>query len=95
MIVISYDIAITHKDGAKRLRHISKLCQNYGIRVQNSVYECVIDYQTFLKLKKAILAEIDNTTDSVRFYNLGNKFENHIEHYGAKETLNMTGTLIL
>ena len=94
MVLITYDIAIT-KGGASRLRRVAKLCQNYGIRVQNSVFECIIDYQTFLKLKALILKELNLNLDSVRFYQLGNSFKNNVEHFGTKETWDLTDTLII
>ncbi len=95
MILITYDIAITQKAGATRLRRVAKLCQDYGTRVQNSVFECIIDYQTFLKLKKLILNELDLSLDSVRFYQLGNSFQNRVEHFGTKQTWDLTDTLII
>lgn len=95
MILITYDIAITQKAGATRLRRVAKLCQDYGTRVQNSVFECIIDYQTFLKLKKLILNELDLSIDSVRFYQLGNSFQNRVEHFGTKQKWDLTDTLII
>ncbi len=95
MIIISYDIAITYKNGASRLRRVSKLCQDYGTRVQNSVFECIIDNQTYIKLKADIIKEIDAKVDSVRFYELGNKFKGHIVHVGAKQIWDLTDTLII
>lgn len=94
MIIVSYDISVLDKNGAKRLRQVAKLCQNYGQRVQNSVFECIVDYQTFLMLKKNILQVVDLKKDSVRFYLLGNNFKGKIEHYGTKETIDLTSTLI-
>ena len=95
MVLITYDIAISQNNGANRLRKVAKLCQNYGTRVQNSVFECIIDNQTFIKLKKQILDELDLAMDSVRFYQLGNSFSNRVEHFGVKETWDLTGTLII
>ena len=95
MILISYDVAVTHKNGATRLRKLAKLCQDYGTRVQNSVYECIVDNQTYVKLKAEISKIIDNKVDSVRFYELGNKFQGHIVHIGAKQTWDLTDTIII
>ena len=95
MVVISYDIAITVSNGTSRLRRVAKLCQDYGTRVQNSVFECIIDYQTYLKLKSNIISEIEPKYDSVRFYELGNKFQGHVVHVGAKKTWDLTDTLII
>ncbi len=94
MIIISYDISLLDKKGTTRLRKVSKLCQNYGQRVQNSVFECIVDNQTFVMLKKQILDVIDTSKDSVRFYILGNRFDGKIEHYGIKDTIDLTSSLI-
>jgi CRISPR-associated protein Cas2 len=77
------------------LRKVSKACQNYGQRVQNSLFECCIDYGTFLKLKKELEKIIDFKTDSLRFYNLGNKWENKVEHIGTKVAYNPEDILII
>lgn len=95
MVIISYDISFEDRNGVTRLRKIAKICQNYGQRVQNSVFECIVDYQTFLLIKKSILDIMDKNSDSVRFYLLGNNFTGKIEHYGAKHTLDLTSTLII
>lgn len=94
MILITYDVSTISEGGEKRLRKISKACLNYGQRVQNSVFECVIDYGTFLILKKNLLDIYYSNNDSLRFYLLGNKWEQKIEHYGAKVGYDPTGLLI-
>ncbi|MGV8168319.1 MAG: CRISPR-associated endonuclease Cas2 [Alkaliphilus sp.] len=94
-VIIAYDVSTTTEGGVKRLRHVSKACQNYGQRVQNSLFECCIDYGTFLKLKKKLESIIDPKTDSLRYYNLGNKWENKVEHIGAKPSYNPQETLII
>lgn len=95
MVLITYDVAITETSGAKRLRQISKLCQNYGQRVQNSVFECVIDYATFIMLRNKLLNLMDKEKDSIRFYLLGNKWNGKVEHYGIKDGYDPTGPLII
>ena len=95
MIIITYDVAVTSPQGVKRLRKISKQCVNYGQRVQNSVFECVIDYSTFLLLRKKLLDIMDKEQDSIRFYLLGNKSEGKIEHYGIKQGHNPEGFLVV
>jgi CRISPR-associated protein Cas2 len=94
-VVIAYDVNTEDSDGKTRLRKVSKACQNYGQRVQNSLFECSIDYGTFLKLKKTLEKIIDNNKDSLRYYNLGNKWDGKVEHVGAKEGYNPEGTLII
>lgn len=95
MVIISYDIAINYRNGAERLRKIAKLCQDYGIRVQNSVFECNVDYQTYLFIKKKLSDIMDNKVDSIRFYELGNNFQGHIVHIGAKKTWDFVETLMI
>lgn len=81
-------------NGKTRLRKIAKECQNYGQRVQNSVFEINVDYSTFLKLKDRLEKLIDPKQDSLRIYYLGNNWQKRIEHFGAKETYNPEGILI-
>lgn len=95
MVIITYDVAVTSPLGTKRLRQISKQCVNYGQRVQNSVFECVIDYSTFLILRKKLLGIMDEEQDSIRFYLLGNKLEGKIEHYGIKQGYDPKGFLMV
>ena len=95
MVLISYDVSTTDAAGRKRLRKVAKQCQNYGQRVQNSVFEIDTDYVTFLKVKDALLKLIDQEQDSLRFYYLGNNWERRIEHFGAKESYNPEGVIIL
>ena len=86
LVLITYDVAVSSSNGAKRLRQISKQCINYGRRVQNSVFECHVDNATFIMLKKKLLDIMDENEDSIRFYLLGNKFQGKVEHYGIKES---------
>ncbi|MEG2686526.1 MAG: CRISPR-associated endonuclease Cas2, partial [Christensenellaceae bacterium] len=72
-VIIAYDVNTETPAGKKRLRQISKSCLNYGKRVQNSLFECLIDYGTFLTLKKRIEDIMDKEKDSLRYYYLGNK----------------------
>lgn len=95
MTLVSYDVSTTDKKGRTRLRKVAKLCQNYGQRVQNSVFEIDVDYGTFLKVKDGLLKLIDDKQDSLRIYYLGNNWHNKIEHFGAKETYDPEGALIL
>lgn len=95
LVLITYDVSTKDSDGKKRLRKVAKECVNYGQRVQNSVFECILDMSQFLKLKDRILSLIDEEQDSIRFYNMGNKYENKIEHYGAKQSYEVEGVLII
>ena len=95
MVLISYDVCTSDKSGAKRLRKIAKECVNHAQRVQNSVFEADLDYASFLKLKDALLKIIDAENDSIRFYYLGNNWQRKIEHFGAKNTYNPEGVIII
>lgn len=94
MTLVSYDVSTTDNKGRTRLRKVSKECQNYGQRVQNSVFEIDVDYGTFLKVKDKLLKIIDPKHDSLRIYYLGNNWKHRIEHYGTKETYDPEGVLI-
>jgi len=94
-VIIAYDVSTVSGDGKTRLRKVSKACQNYGQRVQNSLFECCIDYGTFLKFKNILEKIINKETDSLRYYYLGNNWENRVEHVGAKPSYNPQDTLII
>lgn len=95
MVLISYDVSTIDKSGKSRLRKVVKECQNYGQRVQNSVFEVDVDYGTFLKVKDKLLKIIDQDYDSLRFYYLGNNWHRKVEHFGAKETYDPEGVIII
>lgn len=95
MVLITYDVNTAQEEGRKRLRKLSKACVNCGQRVQNSVFEADLDYGEFLKLKNRLLSIIDESSDSLRFYYLGNNWKRRVEHYGAKETYDPEGVLII
>ena len=94
-VIISYDVSTATGIGKKRLRHIAKECENHGQRVQNSVFEVDLDHGTFLKLKTKLVEIIDKENDSLRFYYLGNHWEQKVEHFGAKQTYNPEGVIII
>ena len=83
-IIVSYDVSLLPEDGKRRLRRVAKICVNYGLRVQNSVFECEVDWAQYLDLKNALLREIDSGADSLRIYHLGNKYHEKVEHFGTK-----------
>ena len=95
MVLVSYDVSTIDAKGKTRLRKVAKECVNYGQRVQNSVFEIDADYATVLKIKDKLLKLIDPKQDSLRFYYLGNNWERRIEHFGAKDTYNPEGVLII
>lgn len=93
VVLVTYDVATLEPAGKKRLRHVAKACLDYGQRVQYSVFECKIDPAQYVEFKQRILNIIDLTTDSVRFYNLGNNWKRRVEHFGAKEPYDVDGFL--
>ncbi len=95
MIIVSYDVDFSNSEGAKRLRRVSKICQRYGVRVQNSVFEALVDTVQLSELKTAIADVIDFDADTIRFYNLGSKWENKISTMGNDKGFKQDGTLIL
>lgn len=86
LVLIAYDVNTETSAGKKRLRQIAKACVDYGQRVQNSVFECKLDPAQYKLLQAKLMQIMDPKTDSLRFYNLGNHYENRIEHFGCKET---------
>lgn len=94
LVLITYDVSTMDKAGRKRLRQVSKVCQNYGQRVQNSVFECVVDATEYLKLKSELLTLINTAEDSLRIYRLGNSYKGKVEHFGVKESIDLEGPLI-
>ena len=94
LVLITYDVNTQDKSGKTRLRKFAKQCTNHGQRVQNSVFECILDAAQCKLLKAELLNIINPEKDSLRFYYLGNQYKNKVEHYGAKETFEQEGTLI-
>ncbi len=84
LVLITYDVNTEDASGRKRLRKVAKECVNYGQRVQNSVFECVLDAAQYRLVKHKLEQLIDAEKDSLRFYNLGNNYQTKIEHIGAK-----------
>ena len=95
MVLITYDVKTITEAGRSRLRKVAKKCQDYGQRVQNSVFECVLDSTQLFVLKKDLKELINEDEDSLRFYELGNSYKNKITHVGSKKSFNVEETLIL
>ena len=85
MVVVSYDVRTTTPRGRKRLRRIAKECENFGRRVQNSVFECVLDPAQWTMLKLRLLDIFDAEEDSLRFYFMGSNWRGGVEHHGTKQ----------
>ena len=95
MVLITYDVESVTLAGARRLRHVAKECQNYGQRVQNSVFEFVLTDAQFAILKNKLTSMIDNEKDSVRFYFLGNNWNRRVENIGKKTSYDVSSELII
>lgn len=95
LVLITYDVNVTSLTGTKRLRKVAKQCQNYGQRVQNSVFECVLDPTQFLELRLKLESIIDLELDSLRYYMLGSNWKNKVVHIGAKESYDPEGIIII
>jgi len=95
MIIVTYDVSTTTKAGQRRLRQVAKICENHGQRVQNSVFECSLDWTQWLDLRKELEKTIDPATDSLRFYLLGNNWDRRVEHIGARPSYDPEGPLII
>ena len=95
LLLVTYDVSTQDGAGKKRLRKVAKECVNYGQRVQNSVFECLVDASQALVLKDKLVNMIDKEQDSLRFYYLGNKYDTKIEHFGVKSTYEPEGILMV
>lgn len=95
MVIITYDVNTEDKSGRTRLRKIAKECVNHGQRVQNSVFECMLDAVQCKELQHDLLRIMDDKKDSLRFYYLGNNYKGRIEHFGVKESYDIEGLLMV
>ena len=95
LVLITYDVNTETAAGKKRLHQVAKQCENYGQRVQNSVFECLVEPAQIIFLKNRLEKIIDPDKDSVRYYYLGDEWQGRVEHIGAKKSLNLEGTLIV
>ena len=94
-VLITYDVATSTPEGAKRLRRVAKACENRGQRVQNSVFECELDPAQFEFLKQKLISLIDHRHDSLRFYHLGSNWRRRVHHEGAKPGYDIDGPLLV
>lgn len=94
-VLVTYDVSTTTPAGKRRLRHVAKACEDYGQRVQNSVFECKVDPAQLVAFKHRLLEIIELKTDSLRFYNLGANWQRRVEHHGANDGYDIDGPLIV
>lgn len=95
LVLITYDVNTADVAGRKRLVKVAKKCQDFGQRVQKSVFECVVDATQFRLLRHDLEALINRERDSLRFYNLGDRYKTKVEHIGIRESYDAEGPLIL
>ena len=95
LVLITYDVNTETASGKKRLRKVAKQCENYGRRVQNSVFECILDQAQSVMLKQILSYIIDENVDSLCFYYLGNKYQTKVEHVGVERGIAVDQPLIL
>ena len=95
LMLVSYDVNTVNAPGRRRLRRIAKACEDFGIRVQNSVFECYVDWTQWIALKGKLESICDPALDSLRYYNMGNNYEGKVVHYGAKETVDPSVDVLL
>ena len=95
MVLIAYDVKTESAEGRRRLRRVANICEDYGQRVQNSVFECLVDPAQWANLKELLIREIDEKQDSLRFYFLGKHWQHRVEHIGAKPGYNPEGPLVI
>ena len=95
MVLVTYDVNTVSDGGTKRLRHVAKICENFGQRVQNSIFECLVDPTQWADVQNKLLKVYDPEKDSLRFYFLGANWKKRVEHHGAKGGYDPEGPLIL
>lgn len=94
LVLVTYDVSTTDPAGRRRLRRVARACLDLGQRVQNSVFECEVDPAQWASLRARLIAEINPTEDSLRFYRLGADGRRRVEHAGAKPVLDLEGPLL-
>ena len=95
LVVVAYDVNTESAEGRKRLRRVARVCENCGQRVQNSVFECLVDAAKWTRVRADLVEEISQRDDSLRFYFLGDNWKGRIEHVGAKPSYDPQGELIV
>lgn len=95
LVLVTYDVNTEYETGKRRLRRIARLCEDYGQRVQNSVFECLVDPVLWVSFSKKLIDAINPEVDSLRFYFLGSKWQRKIEHIGARPSYDPEEPLIL
>jgi CRISPR-associated protein Cas2 len=95
LVVVAYDVNTEDPEGRRRLRRVAKVCEDCGQRVQNSVFECLVDSAKWASVRAGLIREIEEKTDSLRFYFLGDNWKRRVEHVGAKPSYDPQGPLVI
>ena len=95
LVVVAYDVNTESEEGRRRLRRVAKLCEDFGQRVQKSVFECLVDAAQWTQLRARLIGEIETGADSLRFYFLGDNWKGRVEHVGTKPSYDPGGPLIV
>lgn len=95
LVLVTYDVSTVDKAGRRRLNRVARACLDFGQRVQNSVFECVVDPTQWARLRLRLLDEYNPKEDSLRFYFLGSNWKDRVEHHGTKPALDLEGPLIV
>jgi len=95
LVLVTYDVKTETPDGRKRLKEIADICEDYGQRVQNSVFECLVDPARWTRLRQRLIETMETEEDSLRFYFLGKNWKRRVEHHGAKDSYDPEGPLIV
>ena len=94
-VLVTYDVKTSDPGGKRRLRRVAKVCKDYGQRVQFSVFECIVDPAQWIMLRQRLTGEIEEESDSLRFYFLGSNWKRRVEHVGAKPSIDQEGLLLI
>lgn len=94
LVLVTYDVRTSSTNGTRRLRKVAKKCEEYGVRVQNSVFECIVNSTELRQLELELEKIIDPSLDSLRYYRLGKNHDTKVKHVGAKPALEVDKPLI-
>ena len=94
MVIVSYDVSVVTQKGRRRLQRLARVCTDHGQRVQNSVFQCLLDPDQWVALRAKLLAIVNPQEDSLRFYFLGRNWKSRLEHYGTKAVPELDEPLI-
>jgi CRISPR-associated protein Cas2 len=94
-VLVTYDVSTVTPEGRRRLRRVARICENFGQRVQYSVFECVVGERELVRLRYDLLKEMSSSEDSLRIYHLDEDARRRVEHYGQKGTIDFEDALVL